>query len=147
MFTVAISPVGRYSLSRIRGGAIVINIKRVVMWSGITLASVVMLLIAIYKVFWLLAGTLAWGAGPLSGFYVAGLMEAPAYLASAATAWWPWVVESVAGLTLVVIFARFNPWTISPFQRGLSLEYVFVIAANVAFFAKISLRRAEMKSA
>lgn len=124
----------------------VINIKLVVMWSGIILASIVMLLIAIYKILWLLLGTLAWGAGPLSGFYVASLMEGPAYLASAATAWkWPWIAESVAGLTLAVIFARFNPWTISPFQRWLSFEYAFIIAANVAFFARMSLRRSELK--
>lgn len=125
----------------------VINIKRAVMWSGIISASVVMLLVGIYKLFLLLLGTLAWGAGPLSVFYVAFLMEAPAYLVSAATAWkWPWVAELVAILNLIVIFARFNPWTISPFRRGLTLEYAFIIAANVAFFARMSLRSAKMKS-
>ena len=39
----------------------VINIKRVVMWSAVILASVVMLSVAISKVFWLLMGTLALG--------------------------------------------------------------------------------------
>jgi hypothetical protein len=125
-----------------------INFKRAVMWSGIILASAVMLLIAVYKAFLLSLGTLAWGVGPVSGFYVAFLMEPPAYLASAATAWkWPWVAESVAMLTLIVIFARFPPWAISPFQRGLSLDYAFIIAANVAFFARMSVRRLDLKSA
>jgi hypothetical protein len=87
-------------------------------------------------------------SGPIPGIYIANLMEVPTYLASAATAWkWPWIAESVAGLTLVVILARFNPWTISPFQKWLSFEYAFIIAANVAFFAKMSLRRSEMKTA
>jgi hypothetical protein len=122
------------------------NIKRTVVWSGIILASIVMLLIAIYQIVCLLLGILTSGVGPLSGFYVAYLLEGPAYLASAATAWkWPWIAESVAVLTLVVIFARFNPWTVSPFQRGLSLDYAFIIAANVAFFARMSLRRDKMK--
>lgn len=126
----------------------VVNIKHAAMWSGIILASAVMLLIAIYKAIVLLVGTLALGTGPVSGFYVAFLIEAPAYLVSAVTAWkWPWIAESVAALTLAVIFARFNPWTISPFQKGLSLEYAFILAANVAFFARMSLRRSEMKTA
>jgi hypothetical protein len=115
---------------------------------GIILASIVMLLVAIYKVIVSLLGTLAWGVGPLSGFDVAFLLEGPAYFASAVTAWkWPWVAETIASLTLIVILARFNPWTISPFQKVLSLEYVFIIAANVAFIEKWVLRRAEMKGA
>jgi hypothetical protein len=72
----------------------------------------------------------------------------PAYLISTVTAWkWPWIAESVALLTLAMIFARFHPWEISPFQRGLWIDYAFIVAANVAFFARMSLRRAEMKSA
>ena len=123
------------------------NTQRIVMWSVLILSSAVMLLVAAYKTFWLLMGSMALDGGPLPGVYIANLMEVPAYLASAATAWkWPWIAESFAGLTLVVIFARFNPWTISPFQRWLSFEYAFIIAANVAFFARMSLRRSEMKT-
>jgi hypothetical protein len=126
----------------------VIIFNRVVLWSGVISASAVMLLVAIYKIVSLLLGTLAWGAGPLSGFDVAGLLEAPAFLASAVTAWkWPWIAESVAVLTLAVIFARFNPFTINPFQKALSLEYIFIIAANVAFVARLALCRVEMKRA
>jgi hypothetical protein len=106
-----------------------------------------MLSAGIYKGIWFLLGMSVLGVGPLSAFHVAGLIQAPAYLASAATAWrWPWVAETVAALTLVVILTRFHPWVISPFQRGLSVDYVFVIAANVAFFARMSLRRNEIKS-
>jgi hypothetical protein len=120
----------------------VINIKRVVMWSGLILASIAMLLVAVYKTFWLLMGSMALDNGPIPGVYIANLVEVPVYLTSAVTAWkWPWIAESVAGLTLVVIFARFNPWTISPFQRWLSFEYAFIIAANVAFITRMSLRR------
>jgi hypothetical protein len=118
------------------------NTQRIVMWSVLILSSIVMLLVAVYKAFWLLMGTMALDSGPIPGIYIANLAEVPAYLASAATAWkWPWIAESFAGLTLVVILARFNPWTISPFQKWLSFEYVFIIAANVAFFAKMALRR------
>ena len=129
-----------------RGGAIVIKIKRIAAWTGLILAIILMLLIAFYKAFVLLLGTLGWGVGPLSVFYVAALMEPPAFPVSAVTAWkWPWIAESVAVITLAVILARFNPWTTSPFQRALSLDYIFIIAANVAFFARMSLRRAELK--
>ena len=41
----------------------VVTVKRVIMWSGIILACVVMLLIALYKAFWLLMGTLALDSG------------------------------------------------------------------------------------
>ena len=122
--------------------------KAVLAWSGIILASTVMLLVAAFKIFWLAMGTLALDSGPLPGIYVANLIEVPAYLLSAATAWkWPWVAESVAGLTLIVILAKFNPWTISPFRRWLSFECAFIIAANVAFFARMSLRHVEIRSA
>jgi len=123
------------------------NTQRVATWSALTLASIVMLSVALFKVFWLLMGTLALDSGPMPKIYVINLVQAPAYLASASTAWkWPWAAESVAGLTLIAIFTRFIPWTVSPFQRELSFEYAFVIAANVAFFAVMSLRRAKMKS-
>jgi hypothetical protein len=122
--------------------------QRVVAWSVILLASVVMLLLAVYKAFWVSMGSLALDRGPIPGIYIANLIEVPVYFASAVTAWkWPWVAESVALLTLAVVFARFNPWTISPFQRWLSFEYAFVIAANVAIVAKMWLRRAKTKHA
>lgn len=79
---------------------------------------------------------------------ITGLVEAPAFLGSAVTAWkWPWIAESVAVLTFVVIVARFNPWTISPFQKALTLEYAFLIAANVAFISKMTLRHFDSKDA
>jgi hypothetical protein len=121
---------------------VVVNTRRGIAWSWLILASIALLLIAVYKILWLSLGILAVGFGKFSWFNVANLVEGPLYLASAATAWkWPWVAESVAVFTLVVIFARFNPWTVSPFQRGLSLDYAFIIAANVAVIAKMSLRR------
>jgi hypothetical protein len=122
--------------------------QRLVLRSGLVVASIAMLSAGMYKGIWFLLGMSVSGVGPLSAFHLAGLIQAPAYLASAATVWrWPWVAETVAALTLVVIFARFHPWIISPFQRGLSVDYVFLIAANVAFFARMSLRRTEMRSA
>jgi hypothetical protein len=125
------------------------NIQRNIARSVIILASIAMLTVAVYKSVWLLIGTLAWGIGPLDKFYVTSLVEVPAYFASAVTTWkWPWFAESVAVLTLAVILAWFNPWTIGPLlQRELSLEYVFIIYANVAFIAKLLLRRVEMKGA
>ena len=126
----------------------VINIERVVIWSVVILASVVMLLVAMFYAFWVLMGSMALGVGPIPGIYIAHLMEVPAYFVSAVTAWkWPWVAESAAGLTLIVILANFNPWTISPFQRWLSFEYAFIIAANVAFFTRMLLRRVEARVA
>jgi hypothetical protein len=126
----------------------VITIKRVIMWSGLIVACAVMLLVALYKAFWLSMGTLALDSGPMPRTYLVNLILGPAYFASAATAWkWPWIAESVAGLTLVAIFARFIPWTASPFQPELFFEYVFIVAANAAFIAKILLRRAKMKGA
>ena len=107
-------------------------------------ASAVMFLVAIYTGFVFLLEAVLSGVGPLSVFDVAYLMSAPAYLVSAATAWrWPWVAESVAVLTLVVIFSRFHPWTVSPFRRAFFLDYAFVVAANVAFFSWLWLRCVE----
>jgi hypothetical protein len=74
-------------------------------------------------------------------------MQAPAYLVSAATAWkWPLVAESVAALTLIAIFTKIIPPPVFPYERYLSYEYAFIIAANVAFFARLYLRRVKMKS-
>ena len=116
--------------------------RRIVTWLALILSSIVMLSVALFQVFWLLMGTLALDSGPIPRIYAINLIQAPAYLASAATAWkWPWVAESIAGLTVFAIFTRFIPWTVSLFQRELSFEYAFIIAANVAFFASMSLRR------
>jgi hypothetical protein len=124
------------------------KIKHFVGLSGLILASAVMLLVTVYKIFWLSMGTLALDSGPLPRIYIANLLLAPTYLISAATAWkWPWIAESVAGLTLVAIFTRFIPWTVSPFQKELSFEYAFVLAASIALIAKMSLRRVEMTNA
>jgi hypothetical protein len=121
--------------------------RRVVTWLVLILSSIVMLLVALFKVFWLLMGTLALDNGPIPRIYVVNLMQAPAYFASAVTAWkWPWVAELVAGLTLIAIFTKIIPPPVFPYQRYLSYEYAFIIAANVAFFAKVFLRRAEMKN-
>jgi hypothetical protein len=105
-----------------------------------------MLSVALFKVFWLLMGTLALGSGPMPKIYVINLVQAPLYFASAATAWkWPWVAESVAGLTLIAIFTKIIPPPIFPYERYLSWEYSFIVAANVAFFAVMSLRRLKTK--
>ena len=81
------------------------NTRRVVTWLVLISSSIVMLSVALFKVFWLLMGTLALDSGPIPRIYVVNLVQAPVYLASAATAWkWPWVAESVAGLTLIAIF-------------------------------------------
>lgn len=107
-----------------------------------------MLTVSVYIGLWLVMGTLTWGVRPISGFYAANLIEAPAYLVSAATAWkWPFIAELIAGVNLVVILIWFHPWTAGPLlQKALHLEYAFIIAANVAFLGGISLRRAELKS-
>jgi len=123
------------------------NTRRVVTWLALISSSIVMLSIALFKVFWLLMGTLALDNGPIPRIYAINLIQAPAYLASAATAWkWPWVAESVAGLTLIAIFTKIIPPPVFPYERYLSYEYAFIIAANVAFLAGMSLRRIKMKS-
>lgn len=125
----------------------VIQAKRTIMKSVLGLALVAMILAAIYKSAWLLLGVVTSGATPRSIFDVANLMEGPAYLISAATSWkWPWLAESASILTLFIIFARFHPWATSPFQRGLSVDYVFIAAANVIFFIKLALSRVERRS-
>jgi hypothetical protein len=122
-------------------------VTRLVLMLVLILSSAVMLSVALFKVFWLLMGTLALDNGPMPRIYVVNLVQAPAYLVSAATAWkWPWFAESVAGLTLVAIFTRIIPPPIFPYERYLSWEYAFVVAANVAFIAGMSMRRSEIKS-
>jgi hypothetical protein len=50
---------------------------------------------------------------------MAWILEVPAYFVSALNAWkWPWIAELVAAIALAVIFMRFKPWTVSPFQQG-----------------------------
>jgi len=106
------------------------------------LSSIVMLSLGLFKVFWLVMGTMALDSGPLPKIYVIDLILAPAYLAAAATAWkWPWICEAVAALTLIAILVQIVPAAVSPFQKFLSLDYAFIIAANVAFIAKLSLRQ------
>lgn len=93
-------------------------------------------------------GGLSSGVSPSSVFDVVFLLEGPAYLISAATVWkWPWIAESVSLLTLAAIFAKFHPWTISQFPIGLSVDYVFIAAANLAFFARLTMSRVEARSA
>jgi len=123
------------------------NTRRVVTWLVLISSSIVMLSVALFKVFWLLMGTLALDSGPIPRIYVVNLVQAPVYLASAATAWkWPWVAESVAGLTLIAIFTKIIPPPVFPYESYLSYEYAFIFAANLAFFASMSLRRIKMKS-
>jgi len=123
------------------------NTRRIVTWLVLISSSIVMLSVALFKVFWLLMGTLALDSGPIPRIYVVNLVQAPVYLASAATAWkWPWVAELVAGLTLIAIFTKIIPPPVFPYESYLSYEYAFILAANLAFFASISLRRIKMKS-
>ena len=123
------------------------NTNRVVTWLVLILSSVAMLLVALFKVFWLLMGTLALDSGPIPRIYVVNLIQAPAYLASAVTAWkWPWVAESIAGLTLIAVLTRIIPRPAPPYERYLTYEYVFILSANLAFFAAISLRRSRMRA-
>ena len=120
---------------------------RGVAWAVGVLAITVMILVGFYKIAWLLLGAITSGVMARPVFDVVFLLEGPAYLISAITAWkWPWIAESVSLLTLAVIFARFHPWMISPFQRGLSVDYVFIAAASVAFFARLAMSRIEKKS-
>jgi len=120
--------------------------QRALARSVIIFASAVMLLVAIYKAAWLLLGAITSGVWPGSVFDAANLLEGPAYLVSAATAWtWPWIAEIVGLLSLAVILMRFNPWIASPFQRGLALDYAFIVAANAVFFTTVLLRRFETK--
>jgi len=123
------------------------NTNRAVAWLVLILSSIAMLSVALFKVFWLLMGMLALDSGPIPRIYVVNLIHAPAYLASAATAWkWPWVAESIAGLTLIAILTRIIPPPAFPYERYLTYEYLFILAANLAFFAAMSLRHDRMKA-
>lgn len=120
--------------------------RRFAMWAVMVLSIIAMLSVAVFKGFWLLMGTLALDSGPLPRIYVINLVQAPAYLASALTAWkWPWVAECIAALTLIAIFTKLLPPPTFPYQRYLSWEIAFIVAANVAFFAVMSLRRTKRK--
>ena len=120
------------------------KIQRAMARSVIIFASVGMILAAIYKAAWLLLAVVVVGASMGSIFDVADLLSVPAYLVSAVVAWkYPWIAETVALLFLAVILMRFHPWIISPFRRGLAVDYVFIIAANVFFFTAVLSRRSE----
>jgi hypothetical protein len=121
--------------------------RRVVTWLVLVLSIIVMLSVALFKVFWLVMGTLALDSGPMPKIYLINLVQAPTYLASALTAWkWPWVAECVAGLTFIAIFTKVIPPPIFPYARYLSWEYAFIAAANLAFFAVLFLRRGITRS-
>ena len=116
--------------------------RRVVTRSVLVLSIIVMLSVALFKVFWLVMGTLALDNGPMPKIYLINLVQAPAYLVSALTAWkWPWLAECAAGLTLIAIFTKVIPPPIFPYERYLSWEYAFIVAANAALFAVLSLHR------
>lgn len=116
--------------------------RRFVKWTVLVLSIIAMLSIALFKGFWLLMGTLALDGGPMPRIYVINLVQAPAYLASALTAWkWPWVAECVAVLTFIAIVTKLIPPPTFPYQRYLSWELAFIVAANVAFLSVMSLRR------
>jgi hypothetical protein len=135
------------STSRIFDDSMVGNTQRVFMRPAIIVATAVMLLVAIYRAIWLFLGILSSGVGPISSSDMAWILQVPAYFVSALTAWkWPWIAELVAVIVLAVIFMRFKPWTVSPFQRGLSCDYAFIVAANVVFFVKVLSRRLENKT-
>jgi hypothetical protein len=121
--------------------------RRFATWAILVLSIIAMLSVAVFKGFWLLMGTLALDSGPMPRIYVINLVQAPAYLASALTAWkWPWVAECVAALTFIAIVTKLIPPPTPPYQRYLSWEFAFIVAANLAFFAVMSLRRIKMKS-
>jgi len=106
------------------------------------------ILAAIYKTAWLLLAAVVVGVSMRSVFDVADFLTVPAYLVSAAVAWkWPWIAETVASLSLAVILMRFHPWIVSPFQRGLAVDFVFILAANVLFFTAVLPRRFESHAA
>lgn len=116
--------------------------RRITAQSMLVLSIITMLAVALFKLFWLLMGVLALDGGPMPKIYVINLVQAPAYLVSALTAWkWPWLAEFFAGLTLVAILTKIIPPPIFPYERYLFWEYAFIVAANVAFFAAVLLRR------
>ncbi|GGH09378.1 hypothetical protein GCM10011586_27340 [Silvibacterium dinghuense] len=93
-------------------------------------------------------GILALDAGPLPKIYIINLVQVPAYLASALTAWrWPWVAECVAGLTFIAVITKVIPPPIYPYQGYLSEEYAFIAAANVAFITTMFMKRSKIERA
>jgi hypothetical protein len=122
------------------------NSQRIFVRSAMSVVISTMTLLAVYRVALLLLGAMIYGIKPISIFDVADLLGGPVYLLSAILAFrWPWIAELVSILTLAVIFARFHPWEMSPFQRGLTTDYEFIVLANVVFFANVFLRRDEAK--
>jgi hypothetical protein len=110
--------------------------------AGVLIA--VMLLASIYKIAWLLLGAITSGIKPRSLFDVSNLLEGPAYLISAVAVWRrPWIAEVVSVLTVIVILASFGPLTTGPIQNGFLVDYVFIVSANAAFFARMIMRNRE----
>ena len=107
-----------------------------------------MLLAAIYKIAWLLLGAITSGIKLRSFFDVAFLLEGPAYLISAVAVWRrPWIAEVVSVLTVIVILASFGPLTTGSIQKGFFVDYVFIVSANAAFFARMMMRNRENSGA
>jgi hypothetical protein len=114
----------------------------------LVLSIVTMFAVALFKMFWLLMGVLALDGGPMPKIYVINLVQAPAYLVSALTAWkWPWLAEFIAGLTLAAILTKIIPPPIFPYKGYLFEEYAFIAGANLAFFAAFLLRRSRIRAA
>ncbi len=124
------------------------NTRQVTAQAMSVLSIITMLAVALFKVFWLVMGVLALDGGAIPKIYLINLVQAPAYLVSALAAWkWPWLAEFVAGLSLVAILTKIIPPPIFPYERYLSWEYAFIVAANIAFFAAVSLRRGRRRDA
>jgi hypothetical protein len=124
----------------------VTNLERTVVRSAGYVFISVMIIVALYRVGLLVLGAMIWGIRLSSGFDVMDLLEGPLYLISAVVALRrSWIAELMAVTTLTVIFARFHPWAVSPFQRGLFTDYLFIASANVVFFANIWMRRTTSK--
>src|ERR1700754_3685947 len=110
------------------------NIRRIALRSVLTLSIVVMLGVALLKIFWLTMGTLALDGKQIPKIYVINLVQAPAYLVSALTAWkWPYVAETVSVFTLIALLTKIISPPVFPYQNYLFSEYAFILAANVAF--------------
>lgn len=108
----------------------------------------VMLLAAIYKNAWLLLGAITSGIKPRSFFDVANLLQGSAYLISAVAVWrLPWIAEVVSVLTVIAILASFGQLTTGSIQKGFFVDYVFIVSANAAFFASMTMRHRENSGA
>lgn|GEM_PF-2853623 len=124
------------------------DIRRVAAWSALTLSIIVMLGVALFKMFWLSMGTLALDGKSIPRIYVINLVQAPAYLVSALTAWkWPYVAKTVSMLTLIALLTKIISPPVFPYQDDLFFEYAFILAANVAFLAMLFLRGKRMRDA